>query len=386
MKSYIKGLSGTIENVNDDNTVSGYFTSDYVDVDGHIIFKEDIVAKMQEYLQWGNVRANHQQPVGVLVEYNSDNWNFFKVKIIDDGIWKLTREGVYKGFSLGLKVAEDGLKRIPLSQIPAEKYSHLPEAVVTRLKALGYVQRITNFYIAEISITDRPRNTKSVITHWKSDGDEELPSLTEDIMENENVVVDVGENLEKDEPTIAKNESVSTETVATETNVEKADVIVVEVENGCTTEDEKKETDMEEPCDEPTGNADQGWEDAFNSLSAKIDSALASITLALSDIATRLDGVVTKSETIVTNVSKSDALDAEIQPTSAVETSFKDELISELKSFIKSEFGTNNGERRGSINSGDVIEQPEVLDVKTMDKTEAYGTIAGIIARNMKRG
>ena len=44
MKNYNKSLSGEMDVVCDDQTVSGYFTSDTVDVDGHIIFKEDIIA------------------------------------------------------------------------------------------------------------------------------------------------------------------------------------------------------------------------------------------------------------------------------------------------------------------------------------------------------
>ena len=388
MKNYNKSLSGEMDLVCDDQTVSGYFTSDTVDVDGHIIFKEDIIAKMQEYVQWGNVRADHQRPIGTMIAYDPMNWNYFKVKVVDDNAWKLVREKVYKGFSLGLKVAETGLKRIPLSQIPPEKYAHLPEAVVTRLKSLGFVERIKDFYIAEISITDRPRNTKSVITYNKSDGDEQLPSLMEEIMD-ENNVLDNGEDTQKSEPTITKDEHVVDEVaqVAEPTTIVKSDMVedpacvdeLETVEDACKTDEEKKDdADMSK-----AENAAQEWKDAFNSLSTKLDSVVRELTIALSDVSTKLEGLsgmISKSDEVA--VSKSNALDTE-KPQNDLLT-FKDELINELKSFVKSEFGESTGERKNSVNQGDGINDVKPLDLKGMDKSEGYSVIANIIAKNLK--
>ena len=376
MKEYVKSLDGEIENVYEDNIVAGFFTSDTVDVDGHIVFKEDVISRMQEFLQWGNIRVNHQQPVGVLVEYDPNNWNFFKVRIVDEDVWKKTKERVYKGFSLGLKVAEDGLKRIPLSQISPDKYMHLPEAVVTRLKSLGFVQRIKDFYIAEISITDRPRNTKSTIAYFKSEtGDAELPSLMEGIMDEKDIVGD-GEDAQKSEPTITQDESVTVEaTQVVETDVVNSEDVVSDV----------VKDEVVEKSEQPV-NAELGWKDAFDALSTKMDTVIQSLTIALADVSTQLSnlsGTITKSEVI--DVSKSDALDAE-QPRKEEDfISLKTQLVEELKLFVKSEFGESSGERKGSINIGDSVEEVVPLDITNMPKSDSYSIIANIIAKNIKR-
>ena len=114
MSDYHKSLYGELNNtIDEDGIVAGYYGSDSVDVDGHIIFREDFIAKFQEYMAWGNVRDNHQQPVGVLHSYDPSNWNHFVVKLFDSDLIQKTKNSVYKGFSVGIKVDESGWRSSP---------------------------------------------------------------------------------------------------------------------------------------------------------------------------------------------------------------------------------------------------------------------------------
>lgn len=375
MKSYFKGLSGSVENIStEEHLVAGSFTSDSVDVDGHIIYREDIVPRMIEYVEWGNIRDNHKEAVGSLRQYDPIAWNQFVVSIADDDVWKKIVSGVYKGFSIGIRVDEAGVVNVPLSQISEDKYNHLPQAVIKRLKKNGFVTRIKDFYISEISITDRPKNTKSKISWFKSEdglSDELLPSsFMGESMEEENVV-DIEENkpvVEEIQPVdIAKSED-EAEIVADVVVVENVAEQNVEIAKGETNEDVATADmqhvfDSEKAIDE-LHKAIGTLTDLVKSMSDTVNGAFANLNSAL----------VSKSEmeTVV-------PFDAE-----SFKSDIRTAVKSELVDFVKSEEMTLL--RGGSVNVGETPEAKKAnLDFSTLGKSEQYSAIAEIIARSIKK-
>ncbi len=388
MSDYHKSLYGELNNtIDEDGIVAGYYGSDSVDVDGHIIFREDFIAKFQEYMAWGNVRDNHQQPVGVLHSYDPNNWNHFVVKLFDSDLIQKTKNRVYKGFSVGIKVDESGLIRVPLSQIPEDKYSHLPEAVIKRLKRVGYVMRIKDFYIFEISITDRPKNTKARITYIKSEGDNSnvLPSLTEESMNDVNEEI-VAEVTPTEEIVVEKSESV-VEDVATD--VAKADIAPneeAEDEAGegesDAPEDDKKEVEVEK-SDVIVEDVNKAFQDTVMVALSELGTKVAAIQEAVSGALTVLNMI--KSEGGSTSqdvaVAKSE-LAIEKPSTDEIKALISDTVKESLAEFSKGEFSI---ERKGAVNVGEQPEKVEKFDVTNMSKADAYGVMAGIIARSIKK-
>lgn len=388
MSDYHKSLYGELNNtIDEDGIVAGYYGSDSVDVDGHIIFREDFIAKFQEYMAWGNVRDNHQQPVGVLHSYDPNNWNHFVVKLFDSDLIQKTKNRVYKGFSVGIKVDESGLIRVPLSQISEDKYSHLPAAVIKRLKRVGYVMRIKDFYISEISITDRPKNTKARITYIKSEGDDSnvLPSLTEESMNDVNEEI-VAEVTPTEEIVVEKSESV-VEDVATD--VAKADIAPneeVEDEAGegesDAPEDDKKEVEVEK-SDVIVEDVNKAFQDTVMVALSELGTKVAAIQEAVSGALTVLNMI--KSEGGSTSqdvaVAKSE-LATEKPSTDEIKALISDTVKESLAEFSKGEFSI---ERKGAVNVGEQPEKVEKFDVTNMSKADAYGVMAGIIARSIKK-
>lgn len=374
MMNYHKSLYGTLEEPSEENVIGGYYGSDFVDVDGHIIFKEDFIEKFNEYLTWGNVRDNHQKAVGVMYSYDPTNWNHFYVQIHDEDVLEKARNRVYKGFSIGMKVDESGLIRVPLNQIPEEKYSHLPNAVIKRLRRTGYVMRIKDFYIFEISITDRPKNTKATITYVKGESGVdtvELPSLTEEVMENnENEVV---ESVSPE--TEATAEIVKSETEVVE-DVAKSDEVVVAEETN--TEDKE--------------GAEEDDEMVFKS---NVIVTLAELSAGISDLKKAIFETSSILSAMQTEISKGGDASGEAAITKSdivIETppsidEFKtliaDTIRTELETFVKSEEMSTI--RKGAVNVGERPEPVEKFDTSLMTKDQAYGTIAGIIARTIKK-
>lgn len=387
--NYIKNISSQDESplsIVQQNIVGGYYGSDTVDVDGHIIFQEDYVAKMIEYAEWGNVRNNHKEPVGTLHAYNPDNWNYFEVQIPDATVMEQVRNHVLKGFSIGIKADEHGLMRVPLSQIPPEKYEHLPAAVIKKLKRLGYVIRIKDFYIFEISITDRPKNTQARITFHKSeDGGDDVPMPTlEDLtMENEQTSVEVTHAdavIENTEQNVETNQPVVDE--ATIDKSESAEVVDASTENETVSPNADEEVSNVEvtksdAVEVETEDASMNLLKSFEALTEKFDA----LAILVKEIGEKIEkGVSVESPTV--EVSKSETMEA--LPTPAFD-------VEELKSFISQtvndaveRIDISNVERLGTVNKGETEEVVETFNVATMDKTQAYATIADIVARRLK--
>lgn len=387
MINYTKQIYGTIDNVVDNNIIGGFYGSDTVDVDGHIIFKEDYMDKMAEYVEWGNVRNSHKEPVGILSSYDPNSvqgWNYLEVKISDNKVMDMARDGVYKGFSIGIKADETGLQRVPLSQIDPSKYSHLPSAVIKRLKRLGYVLRIKDFYISEISITDRPKNTKSKIILLKSEDSDgsEIPSLvTEDFMEQENL-----------ETTNEMVEDTNPENV--ESNIDKGESeAVIETPQAEVTNDEPVTEDVSVESVDKGETIEESVEIADSNSSSmefvkSINDEIGRLSGEIASLMTLVKSVETKFEAGVANlaaISKSDTVEVEAPALDieALKSSIADIVKSELENFNKSEYSP---ERKNTINKGESGEEEvEPLDVTTMEKGEAYSVIASIIAKNLKK-
>ena len=392
MSDYHKSLYGELNNaIDEDGIVAGYYGSDSVDVDGHIIFREDFIAKFQEYMAWGNVRDNHQQPVGVLHSYDPNNWNHFVVKLFDSDLIQKTKNRVYKGFSVGIKVDESGLIRVPLSQISEDKYSHLPEAVIKRLKRVGYVMRIKDFYIFEISITDRPKNTKARITYIKSEGDNSnvLPSLTEESMNDVNEEI-VAEVTPTEEIVVEKSESVTEDAAIEVAKVDVAPNEETEDETGegesDAPENDKKEVEIEvevEKSDVNVEDVNKAFQDTVMVALSELSTKIAAIQESVSGALTVLNMI--KSEGGSTSqdvaVAKSE-LATEKPSTDEIKALISDTVKESLAEFSKGEFSI---ERRGAVNIGEQPEKVEKFDVTNMSKADAYGVMAGIIARSIKK-
>lgn len=388
MSDYHKSLYGELNNtIDEDGIVAGYYGSDSVDVDGHIIFREDFIAKFQEYMAWGNVRDNHQQPVGVLHSYDPNNWNHFVVKLFDSDLIQKTKNRVYKGFSVGIKVDESGLIRVPLSQIPEDKYSHLPEAVIKRLKRVGYVMRIKDFYIFEISITDRPKNTKARITYIKSEGDNSniLPSLTEESMNDVNEEI-VAEATPTEEIVVEKSESVIEDTVIEVAKADAAPDEKVEDETGegesDTSEDDKKEVEVEK-SDVIVEDVNKAFQDTVMVALSELGAKVAAIQEAVSGALTVLNMIKSEGGSMSQDVAVAKSeLATEKPSTDEIKALISDTVKESLAEFSKGEFSI---ERKGAVNVGEQPEKVEKFDVTNMSKADAYGVMAGIIARSIKK-
>lgn len=111
-------------------TVSGYATTETLDLDGEIVTLKAVKNALPAYMEWRNIRQMHQPiAVGVAQEANIDEDGLFLTsKIIDGNCIKLLDGDVLKGYSIGgRKLAKVGNK-------------------------------ITEIELIEISLVDRPAN------------------------------------------------------------------------------------------------------------------------------------------------------------------------------------------------------------------------------------
>lgn len=137
-------------------TVSGYATTETLDLDGEIVTMKAVKNALPAYMKWRNIRQMHQPiAVGVAKEAEFDDDGLFLTsKIIDANCIKLLDGDVLKGYSIGgRKLAKVGNK-------------------------------ITEIELVEISLVDRPANPdcrievrkvakKSVVFDGESEGEDE---------------------------------------------------------------------------------------------------------------------------------------------------------------------------------------------------------------------
>jgi hypothetical protein len=111
--------------------VWGYASTPSKDLQGEIVPLDAIKAALPDYMKWANIRTMHtNNAVGVTKEAHIDAKGLYiGAKIVDPAAWKLCKEGVYKGFSIG----------------------------GSKLEKVGDVVRALS--LREISLVDRPANS-----------------------------------------------------------------------------------------------------------------------------------------------------------------------------------------------------------------------------------
>lgn len=120
--------------------VYGPATTDDLDLDDQVVDKEFAKSAMTEWFEtFANVRQMHSTDLapagrGVELDDRGDSGQWIKAKVVEPGAIKLTKEGVYQAFSVGL----------------------------TRTKVIRDAQapngRIIDGVICEVSLVDRPAN------------------------------------------------------------------------------------------------------------------------------------------------------------------------------------------------------------------------------------
>ena len=130
-------------------TVTGYASTETLDLDGEIVSKGAIEKALPDYMEWGNIRQMHQPiAVGTAKEANVDDKGLFLTsRIVEPGCIKLLDEKVLKGYSIGgKKMAKSGTT-------------------------------ITELQLIEISLVDRPANPDCRIEVAKAAGHVPIPSF-----------------------------------------------------------------------------------------------------------------------------------------------------------------------------------------------------------------
>lgn len=106
MKLPIIHLFGEITRRDDqERIVEGYVYVNPEVGDGVKLTRSAMEAATDDYMRWGAVREMHgRNAAGTAVDLTwDDKGAYFRCKIIDDAAWEKCKEGVYKGFSVGVK-------------------------------------------------------------------------------------------------------------------------------------------------------------------------------------------------------------------------------------------------------------------------------------------
>lgn len=146
-------LFGDFERVNrEKREVEGYFFVNEACGDGWTIKRQAIADAIDQYMQRGNLREMHtSSAVGKVKEIKwHGNKAYLKAKIVDDQAWEKIKEGVYTGFSVGIK----------------------------RTKAIGSV--VLGCRMVEISVVDIPADNDANIEVFRSISNENKSVLFEE--------------------------------------------------------------------------------------------------------------------------------------------------------------------------------------------------------------
>ncbi|MDE2098873.1 MAG: hypothetical protein KGL39_16590 [Patescibacteria group bacterium] len=144
--------------------VFGKPTSEALDVDGQVADREWFSQALPDWFKWGNIREMHQPKAvgtGTSLEWDEAGDPWLTSKIIDIEAARKVREGVYKGYSIGIKKP------------------------VLRRDRTAPKGRFVGGQILEVSIVDRPANPESKIEIVKRVGaDEWLDCQTNFVMKS----------------------------------------------------------------------------------------------------------------------------------------------------------------------------------------------------------
>ena len=126
--------------------VKGLATDATLDLDEQICDPEWLKTAMPEWFKIGNIREMHQsKAIGKAMEMEQSGTGFVvEAKIVDSEAARLVEEGIYTGFSVGIKGAR------------VEKSESAPGGMIRSGK------------IVEVSLVDRPANPSCVIELAKS--------------------------------------------------------------------------------------------------------------------------------------------------------------------------------------------------------------------------
>lgn len=376
----------------DEHIVEGYVTDDLIDIDGHIIDADGFRAALVDYLKWANVRDQHGLPVGKVLDI--PEWNKFVVQIVDDSVWKKVKAGLYKGFSVGIRVMDFEVE--DAANYSNEYYAGLPPIVADAIKMGGLIFRITKMVLAEVSIVDRPANPRALITaHKNFNVDKESNYLP--VMRP---VIEAQERYEG-EITMAKKNVSTEKTVTDEATVVDAEVIdatvapEAEVIENKTVEAEVVDEVVAESADVQEDASEDKFaslEKTINEFVAQMDTVIKQIT---EDFTKQISDVTEKVATLHEQVNKSIDAPAEegsitisseenvglsvTAPTATLNVESKsfdmDEMLSKITTQIEASVAAavekglkavESTERVGGINMGEGAEiaQPDTPVVK----------------------
>ena len=140
MKKFIRHIPITKIDV-DQRMVYGFASTPDLDSDGEIISLKGLAKSLPEYMRFPTIREMHlPKAIGTTKEAEiKDDGLWIGAKIVADNAWKLVKEGVYKGFSVG---------------------GHIVKQVDNVIEDIDLI---------EISLVDVPANKAAVIQLWKKD-------------------------------------------------------------------------------------------------------------------------------------------------------------------------------------------------------------------------
>lgn len=191
----------------DQRMVYGYASTPDLDSDGEVIKVEALERALPEYMKFPTIREMHQpKAVGTTKSAEiRENGLYIGAKVVSDEAWKLVKEGVYRGFSIG-------------------------GSVVQRIK-----NTITDLSLSEISLVDVPANKAAMIEVWKRDSskDKMVDALTALLVKGGDIKMADEKDLNPTDETVTENEVTDgAETTVTDTNeaVQTADEAVETVD------------------------------------------------------------------------------------------------------------------------------------------------------------
>lgn len=164
MEQLLKYTGGQIlkafDSTSGERSVSGYYTSNTVDLHGHIIDKNAMLAALEDYRQWGTIREMHENTIGKMVQIGSPEWNWLEASVSrttrGNEVMQLVNEGIYKAFSVGLLVTDYDL--LEFKDLKTEDLNGLPLNMMEMFRQNEYIFQIKGLTLIEVSIVDRPAN------------------------------------------------------------------------------------------------------------------------------------------------------------------------------------------------------------------------------------
>lgn len=116
--------------------------------DGDVIDPAAVEGALENYMAWANIREMHElSAVGTAVKAEVvDGQLHLTARVVDDAAWQKVKAGVYKGFSIGGRIVEAVLEKLPDGRV---------------------IRRILKLILSEISLVDRPANPDARILLWK---------------------------------------------------------------------------------------------------------------------------------------------------------------------------------------------------------------------------